>query len=856
MFGTKKIRFKSLQTELLAWFLVLGALPLVTVGVIGYQRSAQAQLDSQGAFLQKQAQDAIDKIDRNLFERYGDVQAFAYNPKAQGDREAVTEAANFFTINYGIYDLMVIVDAEGSVVGANTVDWEGNTLDTSVLVGKSAVGLDWWDAIAAGKVGKGETFYTELAEHDWVGRVYRNRGLGLLYAAPIFDEAGTVAGAWANWASADRVVAAIMTETRDNLAKVGVTTAESQVLTKSGQLVDAPDVDSIMSDVNLVELGVASAEKAVGEETGYLLEDPERIGSEVLTGYAHSEGALGFAGYDWSVLIRQDASEAAAAATALRDFTMMLIAGSLLVIGLLALRIARGIVGPINHLKNGTEAVASGELDVELDIDVDNEIGAVARSFRTAAAAMAGALGSSSVDWTEIGKKQRQAARTHSMVQNVPVNMVFADQDFNVRYMNPASFESLKQVREHLPVSADEIIGINIDVFHTQPEKVRSILSDPNRLPHSTQIQIGPEMVQLSASAILDDDGELEGYLASWWFITEKVKNEREVQEAAEREQRMAEDLRARVDRMLQIVNAASAGDLTQDLSVEGDDAVGCMGQELARFFADLRQNIASIGENASALASAAEELTATSQEMGANAERTSQQAGVVSSASDQVNDNVQAVATSTEQLSASIREISRNASEAAQIATQAVTVASNTNASVAKLGESSVEIGNVIKVINSIAEQTNLLALNATIEAARAGEAGKGFAVVANEVKELAKQTADATEDISQKIEAIQGDTGEAVQAIGQISDVINQINDISNTIASAVEEQTATTGEITRSVQNAAESTEEISQNIMEVARGADGTNAGAGDTQRAARELAKMAEELQTLVGRFTY
>jgi len=184
------------------------------------------------------------------------------------------------------------------------------------------------------------------------------------------------------------------------------------------------------------------------------------------------------------------------------------------------------------------------------------------------------------------------------------------------------------------------------------------------------------------------------------------------------------------------------------------------------------------------------------------------------------------------------------------------VKVAETTNSIVGKLGESSADIGKVVKVITSIAQQTNLLALNATIEAARAGEAGKGFAVVANEVKELAKETAKATEDISQKIEAIQGDTKGAVEAIAEITTVINQLNDISGTIASAVEEQTATTNEIGRNVTEAAQGSGEIAQNITGVAAAAESTSSGATDTQKAASELARMASELQQLVGQFRY
>ena len=189
--------------------------------------------------------------------------------------------------------------------------------------------------------------------------------------------------------------------------------------------------------------------------------------------------------------------------------------------------------------------------------------------------------------------------------------------------------------------------------------------------------------------------------------------------------------------------------------------------------------------------------------------------------------------------MGASIKEIAKNANEAARSPTTAVKVADDDQRHRRQARrDRSAEIGNVIKVITSIAQQTNLLALNATIEAARAGEAGKGFAVVANEVKELAKQTAKATEDISRKIEAIQGDTKGAVEAIAQIGTIINQINDIQNTIASAVEEQTATTSEISRNVAEAAKGSSEIAQNITGVAQAARSTTEGASNTQECGR------------------
>ncbi len=266
---------------------------------------------------------------------------------------------------------------------------------------------------------------------------------------------------------------------------------------------------------------------------------------------------------------------------------------------------------------------------------------------------------------------------------------------------------------------------------------------------------------------------------------------------------------------------------------------------------ANLKTTITVVNQNSQSIASAAEELTATSQQMSSNSEETSAQANVVAAASEQVSKNIATVAASAEEMTASVREIAKNANEATKVANDAVRVAGETNSTIAKLGISSEEIGQVIKVITGIAQQTNLLALNATIEAARAGEAGKGFAVVANEVKELAKQTATATEDIGHKIEAIQNDTKGAVSAITQISQVISRINDISNTIASAVEEQSATTNEIARNASEAARGSTEISRNISNVSVAAKNTSEGATNTLSAATELSKLASDLKRVV-----
>jgi methyl-accepting chemotaxis protein len=296
------------------------------------------------------------------------------------------------------------------------------------------------------------------------------------------------------------------------------------------------------------------------------------------------------------------------------------------------------------------------------------------------------------------------------------------------------------------------------------------------------------------------------------------------------------------------------ANDLTARVDLTRQDEIGQLGRCLNLFVEKVHDLLIQIASTAQHVSSASEQLNATSQQIAANSEETSAQAKVVSRATQQVSQNLQTVARGAEEMGASIKEIAKNATEAAKVAASAVNAAETTTATVSRLGDSSTAIGQVIKVITLIAQQTNLLALNATIEAARAGEAGKGFAVVANEVKELAKETGTATEDISRKIEAIQGDTKAAVEAIASISGVIDQIGEISGTIATAVEEQNATTNEMSRNVNDAAQGSGEIASNITGVAEAAESTSRGSAETQKAAHELVEMSSQLRGLVEQF--
>lgn len=335
----------------------------------------------------------------------------------------------------------------------------------------------------------------------------------------------------------------------------------------------------------------------------------------------------------------------------------------------------------------------------------------------------------------------------------------------------------------------------------------------------------------------------------------EEIRQQQQTIDEASEAAAIAEALQNRIGALLEAVDAAASGDLEHPIDCSiADDDLGRIAVALNGLFKQLRSSFRDIEQSANSVSHAANELNKMGKTITHSSSKSVEMTESAAVRATNVSTSVETAAAATAEMTSTVKEIAVNASQAVRTVEEAVGLVDTTGANIKQLSESSADIGSVIKVITSIAEQTNLLALNATIEAARAGDAGKGFAVVANEVKELAKDTARATEEIENRIESIQADTQTAVGAINEINDVVSTISNSQSSIAAAVEEQKATSNELHRTIASAAEDNSAITSVFDSVTEQSRDTQASATSVNEAAEQLSSHADVLQTLLKRY--
>ncbi len=630
---------------------------------------------------------------------------------------------------------------------------------TNLLNGKwkdTDLGNAFKSAIA-GKAGE-EHFF------DFKAYAPSNGAPAAFLSMPLHDAAGKITGVLAFQMPIDRINKVM--QVSEGMGKTGET-----YIVGADLLMRSDSRFSKESTILKTKIDTAAARAGISGKKGVMIGKDYR-GEEVMSAFYPTE----FLGSKFVVLAEIDFAEIEAPVFALRNFMLIILA--FVIAGSIAAGIfmARTITSPIGKIREAIDRVAEGEFSAEIPgTGRGDEIGTMAKSL------------------TRIRDDAAKAGELMVMIDTMPFNVMTCDPStFNINYANTTSIETLRQLEDLLPISADEVVGASVDKFCNELASQHGMLGDPARLPYATKFQVGHEHLDLKITAVTDKAGHYIGPMLSWQIITRQAE--------------MANNFEKSVGRVVDSVSTAAA------------------------------------------------EMKTQARAMATSADQTNELATSVAAAAEQATVNVQAVSAAAEELTSSISEISRQVSASAEITQRATQQADRTDEQIQGLAEAANRIGEVVNLITDIAEQTNLLALNATIEAARAGDAGKGFAVVASEVKNLASQTAKATDEIGTQISGIQGATQDAVRAIREISAVISEINQTSSTVAAAVEEQGAATQEIARNVEQAAQGTSTVAESIASVSQAAASSGESAQQILGATENLGEQSAELNTQVEQF--
>jgi methyl-accepting chemotaxis protein len=820
---------------------LLGLMPVMLVAAVGLLASLRAATAREQEEVAQSAARVASALEARLSERADDVEELAILVGELGDRgpASFAEIANRFLLLKRSFDLLCLVDRDGAVVAASTVDAAGRPLDMSWLVEQTVREEGWFGRL------RGSASRRAVTEASREGLLivclYGEPKTSLKVAAPLFDSAGRFHGAVVGLLSLEREVSSVcenwvLANQKDRRAE-----NPALVMGEAGGRVWA----TWGAEPWMIEL--------LSQEANTLGSPPGRrssIGALEARGPKGKTWLVGFAG------LSLDSSSTPAEWVvgwfrSRRGFGLL--GRGFLTIGLTALALGiawaalwawwlQGKVRAFLHeMSNALGSLGGGELSVRVrQVGWSTEAGLLAQEFNQVVGELQEKLGSPRVSWCDLGRLGEEALRFAQVCEKLPVGLVLLNTELMVEFCNRWFQEWFRRRQQGAEASMIDLVGNRFELLVPEASRLKALLADPRRLPANFSLQLGSETFELVAYPVTDRENRPR-LTAVLWIPTTEIHQ-----------------LRNGLEEVIHAVSGAASGELGDGELNPSQYDHRLLAQALSalkRFLEELRAKSSRTSEVASAMSRWANRLG----EISARLRQTSLHATTQSSAANQISQrvagNMEAVAASTEELSASIREIASQASKAAHIARSAVETATATGEIVHQLAEASQEIGKIVKMINSIAEQTNLLALNATIEAARAGEAGKGFAVVAHEVKELARKTAEATEEIGRSVDTIQRETERAIAAIENVRQVIGQISDVQNGIAAAVEEQNAATAEIARHVTDTAHGTASVTRSLQDVSLVADKSRQIAEEMEQASRNLATLAAELfslQRLVG----